>query len=240
MVSVVIYSPDVQDGMMLKEMAKELIARISGDYWEIRQISAFGKLEEYISERPLIHLFIYDICGRRSLKFLLEIRKIYPYAHIMVVADTSLSPMEYIRPGLHVHSLLLRPWGKRQAYDVLKDFLHEYVECSEREKKGEDNFYVIETKEGIVNIPYDQIYFFEAREKKIYLCAGKEEFGFYSTMDKLAGELPGNFVRCHRGFIVNVNKIQRMMLSKNILYLYDGFDVPLSRSYKALLKGIGR
>lgn len=226
--------------MGLKETAKELIAKISDDYWEIKEISMFGKLKEYISEKPLVHLFIYDICDKRSMEFLLEIRKAYPYAHIMILADVSVSPMEYIRSGLCAHSLLLRPWGKRQAYEVLNDFLSEYVEGLEKEKRGGDDFYVLETKEGMMNIPYVQIYFFEAREKKIYLCAGKEEFGFYSTMDKLAAELPDNFVRCHRGFIVNINKIRKIALSKNILYLQDDFDVPLSRSYKALLKGIGR
>jgi DNA-binding LytR/AlgR family response regulator len=101
-----------------------------------------------------------------------------------------------------------------------------------------ENSYVVETKDGMTHIPYEQIYFFEAREKKIYVCIGKEAYGFYGTIDKLVEELPSNFVRCHRGFIVNKNRIDRVVLSQNIIYLEDGFDVPLSRSYKPLFKGM--
>lgn len=98
----------------------------------------------------------------------------------------------------------------------------------------------IDTKEGSVRVPYDKIYYFEAREKKIYVCAGNEEFGFYHTMDKLSEELPEHFLRCHRGFVVNSLKIRKVMLSQNVIRLADGFEVPLSRSYKADLKEFGR
>ena len=67
-----------------------------------------------------------------------------------------------------------------------------------------------------------------------------EEYGFYLTMDRLAEELPEQFLRCHRSFIVNSRKIRKIMLSQNLIGLEDGFDIPLSRSYKAVLKGFGR
>lgn len=236
MVSLLTYSKTEQDAASLKAAAKELIARISEDYWEIRQTFSLQELREYLSETPLIHLLIYDICDSASMEFLWEIRKAYRQTMVMIVADTSVSPMEYIKPGLRASSLLLKPWTREQLYDVLHDFFDEYLAVSERRPDDTQSVYMVETKEGTINIPYEQIYFFEAREKKIYVCAGKEEFGFYSTIDKLAGELPAYFMRCHRGFIVNRKKIRKVVLSQNTLYLSDGFDVPLSRSYKAALK----
>lgn len=240
MVSVLAYSKIAQDVNELRSTAREVIAQISEDYWEIKQISAFEELRKYLSEKPLVHLIIYDICDKSSLEFLLEIRKVYYQARIMILADTSVSPMEYIKPGLRASSLLLRPWTRQQAYNVLYDFFGEFIEFSEREKSDGHDFYVIETREGTINIPFNQIYFFEAREKKIYVCTGKEEYGFYTTIDKLTEELPDDFIRCHRGFIVNSKKIKKIALSQNIIYLSDGFDVPLSRSYKATLKGMKR
>jgi DNA-binding LytR/AlgR family response regulator len=145
--------------------------------------------------------------------------------------------MEYLRPGIMASSLLLRPWNEKQAQEVLR----ELVQCLVKERGGTSGqSYVIESREGTISIPYDNIYFFEAREKKIFVCTGKEEFGFYNTIDKLQEELPEQFIRCHRAFIVNSEKIRKIMLSRNIIFLSDDFDVPLSRSYKAVLKQFGK
>lgn len=217
---------------------KDTVAQISEDYWDIKQIFATKELQEYLSEKPLVHLIIYDVCDKEALKLLAELRKNYPQPQLMILADMSISPMEYIRPDLKVSSLLIKPWTKQQLDDVLCDFLNDYVEDSAQAVDSRADAYVVETREGTINIPYEQIYFFEAREKKIYVCIGKEAYGFYSAIDKLVDELPSYFARCHRGFIVNTKKIRKIVLSQNIIYLSDGFDVPLSRSYKAALKGI--
>lgn len=217
---------------------KDTVAKISEDYWDIKQIFATKELQEYLSEKPLVHLIIYDVCDKEALKLLAELRKNYPQPQLMILADMSISPMEYIRPDLKVSSLLIKPWTKQQLDDVLCDFLNDYVEDSAQAADSRADAYVVETKEGTINIPYEQIYFFEAREKKIYVCIGKEAYGFYSAIDKLVDELPSYFARCHRGFIVNTKKIRKIVLSQNIIYLSDGFDLPLSRSYKAALKGI--
>lgn len=217
---------------------KDTVAKISEDYWDIKQIFATKELQEYLSEKPLVHLIIYDVCDKEALKLLAELRKNYPQPQLMILADMSISPMEYIKPDLKVSSLLIKPWTKQQLDDVLCDFLNDYVEDSAQAADSRADAYVVETREGTINIPYEQIYFFEAREKKIYVCIGKEAYGFYSAIDKLVDELPSYFARCHRGFIVNTKKIRKIVLSQNIIYLSDGFDVPLSRSYKAALKGI--
>ena len=60
----------------------------------------------------------------------------------------------------------------------------------------------------------------------------------FSTQDNLSEKLPEQFVRCHRGFIVNKHKIKKVALSQNLIFLTDGYDVPLSRSYKSVVKGL--
>jgi DNA-binding LytR/AlgR family response regulator len=160
----------------------------------------------------------------------------YSEAQLLLIADAKMSPMEYLKPGILASSLLLRPWREEQAKEVLEEFVLNCVQ----ERGHKDKSYVIESRDGTLNIPYDRIYFFEAREKKIFVCTGKEEYSFYHTIDKLEEELPEQFIRCHRGFIVNSEKIRKIMLSQNIIYLSDGFDVPLSRSYKSVLKEFGK
>ena len=240
MVSILAYLRMKEDIAEISHAARDVIAKITEDDWEIKRISSKKELEEYLSGNPLVHLIIYDICDRISLEYLPDVRRKYPQSRLMVLADTSISPMEYIRPDLRVGALLLKPWTKQQVHDVLHDFFDEYITFTENEKNDGTRFYMVETREGTINLPYDQIYFFEAREKKIYACIGKEEYGFYSSIDKLSEELPDCFMRCHRGFIVNTRKIRKIVLSQNIIYLSDGFDVPLSRSYKSALKEMER
>lgn len=237
MVSMAAYDEERAELDELKAVTKELAARLSEDTWRIEQMSSLKQLRAWLEETPLLDMLLYDVTRLGALDYLRQIRKSYRRAGLLILADRDTSPMTYLKPDIHADSLLLRPWSKEQVLEVLEEFIREYLETS---RGMEEQFYVIDTKEGSTRIPYDKIYYFEAREKKVYVCAGKEEFGFYYTIDKLTEELPEQFIRCHRGFVVNSLKIRKIMLSQNIICLADGFEVPLSRSYKADLKEFGR
>lgn len=238
MVSLVTYDKDIRELETLRILSKNLVAVLSEDYWNMEQADTLERLQAVLEEKSLINLLMYDVTSDEAIGCLMDIRKKYKETILMIIADLTTSPMEYMKPGIMASSLLLRPWTKEQAREVIKEFFQAYMErCSRTDDK---NVFVIESKEGNLHVPYEQIYFFEAREKKIFVCAGKEEYGFYHTIDKLAEELPEQFIRCHRGFIINKYKIRKVALSQNIIYLTDNFDVPLSRSYKSLLKEIGK
>lgn len=238
MVSLLTYDKDSKELEILRTLSKDLAALLSEDYWNMEQATTLDKLQKILEDKPLMDMLMYDVTPKEAIAYLLEIRKNYKETQLMIVADLTTSPMEYMKPGIMASSLLLRPWTKEQAKEVIKEFFLAYME--KYSQADDKNMFVLESKEGNLHIPYEQIYFFEAREKKIYICTGKEEYGFYHTIDKLAEELPDQFIRCHRGFIVNKYKIRKVVLSQNIIYLADDFDVPLSRSYKSILKGIGK
>lgn len=240
MVSMVTYDEDRAELEELKDVIRELAAKLSEDKWNIEQISGLLQLRAYLENLPLLDMLLYDVTRHEALTFLRQIRREYRTAGLLILADTKTSPMAYMRPDIQASSLLLRPWTKEQLLEVLEEFIREYLQTVHKEQSTREQMYVIDTKEGKISIPYDRIYYFEAREKKIYVCAGKEEFGFYHTIDKLAEELPEQFIRCHRGFIVNTVKIRKIMLARNIICLADDYEVPLSRSYKADLKEFGK
>ncbi len=95
---------------------------------------------------------------------------------------------------------------------------------------------MVESREGRVRVPYGQISYFEAREKKIFVRAGRREFGFYDTMDHLCEVLPEEFIRCHRSFIINRNKIEKVVLSQSTVVMEEGLMVPISRSYRTRMR----
>ena len=85
-------------------------------------------------------------------------------------------------------------------------------------------------------IGYRRINYFESREKKVFLCTDSEEFGFYDTLDELEKTLSEDFIRIHRSFLVNRQKIASVFISQGRVLLTDGSEVPLSRSYKPMLR----
>ncbi|MDO5551103.1 MAG: LytTR family DNA-binding domain-containing protein, partial [Lachnospiraceae bacterium] len=64
----------------------------------------------------------------------------------------------------------------------------------------------------------------------------QEEFGFYETIENMEKQLPEFFCRCHRSYIVNMQKVKAVKPSLNVIELQDGITVPLSRSYKKTIK----
>lgn len=238
MVSTLTYDKSIKELDKISDCLKDLAAYLSDEYWKMDKASTLAEVEAILKDMPILDMLIYDVTQNGAIEYLQEWRKLYQSTQLMLIADAGTSPMAYLRPGIMASSLLLRPWDAEQAKTVLREF----VQCCIRGKEHTEGkqAYVIDSKEGTLNIPYEQIYFFEAREKKIFVCTGKEEYGFYHTIDKLDEELPKQFIRCHRGFIVNTEKIRKIILSQNIIYLADGFDVPLSRSYKSVFKEFGR
>ena len=64
----------------------------------------------------------------------------------------------------------------------------------------------------------------------------EKEYSQYGTLDAIQRELPDEFMRCHRSFVVNTGYINRVKLSENMIYLENEMTVPLSRSYKQDIK----
>ena len=236
MISMLIYDRMKKELERLKEAAKNQAAYLSEEYWNIMLAQTLKEVREHGENISLLNTACMDITGEGDLIYVEEMRRLYQEMFLMIIADTSISPTKYVKPGIMPSSLLLRPFEEQELSRVMREFIESYLE---RFETGDGSF-VVESKDGKIHIPYDKIYYFEAREKKLYIQTDREEYGFYGTIDKLGEELPQHFMRCHRSFIVNIRKIEKVMLSQNIIYLSEGRDVPLSRSYKAALKELGR
>ena len=90
----------------------------------------------------------------------------------------------------------------------------------------------MKSRDERIRVPYRKILYFEARERRLCLRMAGEELTFTGTLEKLLETLPPEFRRVHRSFVVNADNIQRVVLSKNLVYLRGDVAVPLSRSYK--------
>ena len=197
----------------LKTAVSDVVAGLTDEYWDTKFFSALEESREYLKSEPLVDFACWDVTLKGVTSMLPEFRRAYEEMGLLLIA-----------------------YSPETLNDTLKDFIREGLDRTER-NTGEDSF-VMETKEGKTYFPYDNIYYFESREKKIFIRLLNEEYGFYSTMDELEKLLPERFIRCHRSYIVNSEKIRRVLMSQNLIELVKDFVVPLSRTYKQMLKGI--
>lgn len=165
----------------------------------------------------------------------LAVRDRDPAVFVVVIAGTETSPLVYVRPNIMAAGLLLRPLEKAQVTGMLRSVI-DMVEMKIRERLFNNEVFVFSTREGTIRVPYSQILYFEARNKKIVLCTSRSEMDFYSTLESITQKVPGYFLRCHKGFIVNKHLVNRIDLSANTLHLIGGFQVPISRSYREATK----
>ena len=230
MVSVLNYNNSRQESEMIRAQIKDLAAYLSEDKWEIPTFRLLSDLEAYLEENPLLDLSCYDVTKKQNLEFLHEVRKIYQEMKLMLVADRNMSPMEYIKPDILASELILRPFHEIDLRSKLRSLMEVYLN-----KESEQDVFIIDTKEEKMRIPYSQIYYFEAREKKLFVRLKKEGYAFYGTLDALEETVPKQFVRCHRGFMVNWKKVDKVIRSQGQLIMADGIEVPFSRSYRGVI-----
>jgi len=94
---------------------------------------------------------------------------------------------------------------------------------------------IVQTGTGNSVLRLEQIDFLEAARNYISVHADGREYIVRDTMTNVLRKLSGGpFVRTHRSFIVNVDKIKeiRTVDAGQIIFLTSGEDVPLSRSYR--------
>lgn len=233
MITSISYDKLKDEALELNRVIKDLAAKLTDESWNIEAILKQDELKRFLEDKPLIDILLCDVTRDGDIELLESIRKDYKLAFIMLLSDATVSPMKYMKPTIQAQSLLLRPFSREQAEDTLLELVSGYVKAFHSKDSDTSSSFIVESQDdGKISVPYDQIYYFEAMEKKVYVCTGMDEFGFYGTLDGLMESLPEGFMRCHRSFIVNKDKILKVALSKNTIYLDDEYEVPLSRSYK--------
>lgn len=234
MISTLLYAGEEQEKAQLYAGLRKLAAKLTEDEWDIRSYDTFTfqELEQYLKARPLVDLACCNVVRDDALEWLKGFRREYRDTRVMLVASEQMSPTRYLCPQIMASALLLKPYSRKQLLEVLEEFLQAYLEEAPDPAKS----FVISKREGKLVIPYDNIYYLEAREKKVFLRLSREEYAVYDTLENLRQSLPDYFVRTHRSFVVNGRKLERLCLSEHLVQLQDGFSVPLSRGCSAGLK----
>ncbi len=222
------------EGEQLLKIIRKYAAIYTDEMWSYRLFQNVSDLEKFLDSEPVLDLVSWDVTIEGALATLETMRSQYQQAYLMIIADASVSPMSYLKPGIFPGALLLKPMEQQDVEQIVRDLFEVFTGKS---NPGRTESFLIETREGTQYIPVGQIDYFEAKEKKVFVRTKSCEYGFYDVLEGLENRLPAEFVRCHRSYIVNMKRAKALILAKNVIQMVDNIEVPFSRSYKKILRG---
>lgn len=234
MIDLLIYDRDKKEMERVARHARDMVAYMSDDSLSCKGFLDAGGLYKYLGKDDPFDLSVLEIKDDGDIDLSRTVRSGRTDADIMLVADGTVSPMKYLTPDIRACSLLLRPYQEEAMRSVIREFLSSYFR--KKDVPDEGNSIVIENRDGKTVVPYNQIYYIEARNKKVYFRLRDREYSKYDTLDNVRKDLPQTFVQSHRSFMFNSGFLERIKLSDNAVYLENNIIVPLSRSYKASVK----
>lgn len=236
MISMLIADRQEDEGTIVYRTARELAGRLTEEQWQFLRLNNAAGLSVYRHKSIPLDLICIDVGMAEAIPVLEQIRVNNSHAFIIIVADPELSPASYIKPGIMAAALMMRPLDQRTIADVLKDTFTIFIKRFYKIREETKQVFIIENREGRMVIDRRQIFYFEAREKKIFLNTINKEISFYETLDHLEEQFEEELLRCHRSFLVNPVKIEKILLSQNLICLEGGYQIPVSRSYKKKVK----
>jgi len=152
----------------------------------------------------------------------------------LIVFTTAYS--EYAVEGFKVNAVdyLLKPFGLQdlqRAANRIKDRLTESVAAAKPATDSDDALF-LKTDYRIVKVSIPDIRYVEAMSEylKVWIEGEAKPIITLLSMKKIQEHLPNNFMRIHRSYIINLNKIQEV--NKNRVIMDSDTYLPIGDLYK--------
>jgi len=234
---IAIYNSDKTEGRKIFELTKDVMRtnRHSGE------LSVFNDLERII-ERLQLDIFYYDIYildskDEECMELAKIIRSRNCVSSILFCNETEdeINDIVLYRP-----SFLLQE-------DKIISLLKHAIKHAYDEQQRYHPYFPIKNKDNMMRIYYDDILFFESRQKVCVLHTQKQDIEFYAKMSDVETMLPqSEFNRCHQSYLVNMKNVIRLDKSNRCFVLPMGYTIGISKanyaesvaSYEGYIEGI--
>lgn len=94
----------------------------------------------------------------------------------------------------------------------------------------EDSFFFVKSSGQQHKINFDDILFVESIKDYVNIKTEKQEYIVLDTLKSLENQLPENFIRVHRSYILN--KLHIKSLDSKVIVLDNNLEIPIGESYK--------
>ena len=208
-----------------KNICEDIVKLIRKQRPEVK-IFSFTSGDELLKCKEEFSIIFLDIKGisgmniARILRFRQEIQGSMKSILIFVTGYR-----EYMEEAFDVHAFhyLLKPIDREKFTQVLECALKE-AEAIENEA---ENYLLIKVIDTNKKIPLKDILFIESQNKKVVIHTSDKIYETYGKMDAFEIALGDLFYRCHRCYLVNLEKISAYQ--SDTIHLINGEKILLAR-----------
>ena len=133
----------------------------------------------------------------------------------MIVFTTNFQQFVYEGYEVEAFRYLLKP--------VKKEDIQPCVDRVIQDMQGKSLMFSFDRKK--YNIPYDEIIYISSYGHYLTIHTKERDYEWKYSLKELQAQLPDQFVRCHRSFIVNLNYIRKLDTRRIILKNNEKIDV---------------
>lgn len=130
MISAIIYDHIHDEMVYISGVVKDIVAINGREKSRINACSSQKALAEIIKEADVEDFVCVDICEKNGTDIAAKLRCRYPGTRIMLIADASISPEQYIVPSIMASALIIRPCTREGIRERLERFVVPMLEKS--------------------------------------------------------------------------------------------------------------
>lgn len=137
---------------------------------------------------------------------------------------------------------LVKPFDEKSLRSAIEIALYKHdhshketngAQLNHKEQEVASDYIFVKVKHRIIKVHYSDILWVEAYDNYSFIVTADQKYLVSSTLKDMEQKLPSqNFVRVHRSYIANLDKIEA--LEENSVVFGKG-DVPIGKSYKKTL-----
>ena len=206
----------IQNTVLIEELDMKLVLNTEDPYVLLEKVKASQNTGIYFLDIGLGN----NING---MKLAQQIRLFDPRGFIIFI--TAHSELSYMTFQYRVEAMdFILKDNPAETEIKIRECLLNSMERYTLQTNRAHKVYTVETGGRKINIDYDDILFFETSRNihKIILHAKNQQIEFSSTIKELINTLGGDFVRCHRSFLVNKKNIKEVDTKNRIIYFTNG------------------
>ena len=239
----------VEDEVISNDELKYIVSKDDRFNIVAQAYDGVNALELIGNEEPEIVFIDINIPGKNGIELAEEIKSILP--DTILIFLTAYDSYAIKAFELKIYDYILKPYDENRIKDSLDcavSTLYGKIDnkCVNSKNKIENlkveiNKIPCENNGRIILIDIDKIYFCYSEDEKNYVKTDKESYYTSKTLQELSEKT--QFFRCHRSYIVNLNKIKEVYSWFNGTYKLiiddnENSELPVSRSHVREIKQI--